>query len=82
MEMVEQKRRVINGLVEQKSILYNKLSDLDMVRNKIEVYIHKINRFMYDYCDHEWEYCRESSYDRSDHLCKTCRQLQSDDPES
>ena len=82
MEMVERKRLAINGLVEQKSILYNKLSDLDTVRNKIEFHINKITRFMYEHCEHEWEYCRESSYDRSDYFCRTCRQLQSNVPES
>ena len=75
--MVEHKRYAINTLLEQKKNMYSKMSDLDRVKNKIENHIDKLNRFMYDYCDHEWEYYRESSYDQSDYMCKKCCQFQS-----
>lgn len=51
-----------------------------MVKKKIEGHIRKIDNFMYNYCDHEWEYYRESSYDQSDHICKICGRFQSEWP--
>jgi len=81
MEMVERKKNAVNRLLEQKRILYSKISDLDKVKKRIEVHIEKLNNRMYDYCEHEWEYYRESSHDQSDYLCKQCCQFQSQYPQ-
>ena len=78
--MVERQKYAVNRLIEQKRVLYSKMSDLDRVKKKIEDHIEKLNHFIYDYCDHEWEYHRESSYDQSDYLCKKCCQFQSEYP--
>tara|TARA_R110002074_G_C12313715_1_gene646279 strand:- start:64 stop:312 length:249 start_codon:yes stop_codon:yes gene_type:complete len=80
MEMVEHKRYAINTLLEQKRILYSKMSDLDNVKKKIKDHIKRLDNFIYENCDHEWEYYRESSYDSSDYLCKRCGQFQSQYP--
>ncbi len=78
--MVDRKKYAIRTLVEQKNILRIKMSDLEGVKNKIDCHIRKLNNFMYDYCEHEWEYHRESSYDQSDYLCKQCGQFRSEYP--
>ena len=78
MEMVERKKCAINKLREQKNDLYGRIADLERVKKKIENHIRKMDDFLYDYCDHEWEYYRESSYDQSDHLCKICGRFQSE----
>jgi hypothetical protein len=80
MEMVDRKKYAVNRLLEQKRILYSRISDLDRVKKRIEVHIEKLNNFIYDYCEHEWEYHRESSYDQSDYLCKQCGQFKSEYP--
>ena len=77
MEMVDRNKYAVNRLLEQKRILYSRISDLDRVKKRIDVHIKKLNNFIYDYCEHEWEYYRESSYEQSDYMCKQCGQFQS-----
>ena len=40
--------------------------------------VKEINTWLHNNCKHEWEYCRDSSWDTPDYQCKICNCFQSE----